>query len=133
MNSEDFFGTKVLFDKKGSEMMLAPPGAPLTSVSVAPACGSRHQAATAEGSPAYASQAPAAGTAGLRRELSGACSLSDNSGQCSGREAPTGAERQQQAMLVLQQHQVPFSLLLGAPLPPLRDRPRALTQLGAGG
>ena len=112
--------------------MLASPGAPLTSVSVAPACGTSRP--TAEGSPAYASQAPAAGTAGLRRELSGASSLSDNSGQCSsGREAPTGAERQQQAMLVLQQHQVPFSLLLGAPLPPLRDRPRALTQLGAGG
>lgn len=107
-------------------MMLAPPGAPLTSVTVAPAaCGSRHQAATAEGSPAYASQAPAAGTAGLRRELSGASSLSDNSGQCSsGREAPTGGERQQQAMLVLQQHQVPI---------PLGDPPRALTQLGAGG
>ena len=104
-------------------MMLAPPGAPLTSVSIAPACGSRHQAATAEGSPAYASQAPAAGTAGLRRELSGApCSLSENSGQCSG-SSSSGGERQQQAMLVLQQHQVPI----------LGDPPRALTQLGAGG
>ena len=106
MNGEDFFpGNKVLFDKKGSEMlMLDPhdPGAPLTSVTVAPACGSRHQAATAEGSPAYASQGPAAGTAGLRRDLSGASSLSDNSGQCN----TSGPERQEQAMLVLQQHQV---------------------------
>ena len=84
------------------------------SATVAPACGSRRQAATAEGSPAYASQAPAAGTAGLRRELSGApCSLSENSGQCSG-SSSSGGERHQQAMLVLQQHQVTsaFSFLL---------------------
>ena len=118
MNGEDFFsGNKVLFDKKGSEMlMLDPhPGAPLTSVTVAPACGSRHQAATAEGSPAYASQAPAAGTAGLRREASGACSLSDNSGeQCSGRGEAPSSGRERQAMLVLQQHQVPFSFFFGA-------------------
>ena len=80
--------------------MLASPGAPLTSVSVAPACGTSRP--TAEGSPAYASQAPAAGTAGLRRDLSGASSLSDNSGQCN----TSGSERQEQAMLVLQQHQV---------------------------
>ena len=86
--------------------MLASPGAPLTSVSVAPACGTSRP--TAEGSPAYASQAPAAGTAGLRRDLSGASSLSDNSGQCN----TSGSERQEQAMLVLQQHQVVMIPLL---------------------
>ena len=93
--------------------MLASPGAPLTSVSVAPACGTSRP--TAEGSPAYASQGPAAGTAGLRRDLSGASSLSDNSGQCN----TSGPERQEQAMLVLQQHQV---------VRPSHDRPPLVNQ-----